>query len=94
MRDTRKARANLFIYYETHELGEQLSALLDPQLGILPLIDQDLLEPDSACTGANELSVESFFHCLLLKQSIGESCDRLAFRLKRGHEQVQILLVW
>lgn len=85
MRVIRNAQASIFDFYAEHEFGQQLSALsdlLDKYPDILSLIEQDLWVPETACTGARGLSVESVFRCLLLKQITGVSYERLAFHLQ------------
>jgi IS5 family transposase len=84
MRETRNAQSSIFDFYAEHELGHQLrnlSELLDEHPEILALIEQDLVEPDTTCTGANGLSVESVFRSLLLKQILQVSYEKLAFHL-------------
>ena len=84
MRETRNAQSSIFDFYAEHEHGYQLrnlSELLDAHPEILTLIEQDLLVPDACCTGANGLSVESVFRCLLLKQILQVSYTILAFHL-------------
>lgn len=84
MRETRDAQSSIFEFYAEHELGQQLrelSELLDDSPGLLPLIGSDLLGADTACTGAKGLSVESVFRCLLLKQILQVSYEKLAFHL-------------
>ena len=84
MRETRDAQSSIFEFYAEHELGQQLRALselLDDSPGLLPLIGSDLLGADTACTGAKGLSVESVFRCLLLKQILQVSYEKLAFHL-------------
>ena len=84
MRETRNAQASIFDFYAQHELGHQLrelSNLLDKHPDILSLIEKDLRLPDTICTGANGLSVESVFRCLLLKQTLQLSYEKLAFHL-------------
>ena len=84
MRETRNAQVSIFDFYAEHELGYQLRALsdlLDKHPNILPLIKKDLVDPDTACTGANGLSVESVVRCLILKQVLQVSYEQLAFHL-------------
>lgn len=84
MRETRNAQPSIFDFYAEHELGHQLrslSELLDEHPAILTLIERDLVGPDTASTGANGLSVESVFRCLLLKQILKVSYKQLAFHL-------------
>jgi len=84
MRETRHAQSSIFDFYAEHELGQQLrelSELLDDYPGLLPLIELDLRDTDTACSGAKGLSVESVFRCLLLKQILQVSYEKLAFHL-------------
>jgi len=84
MRETRNAQHSIFDFYAEHELGRQLqslSELLDEHPAILTLIESDLVGPDTVSTGANGLSVESVFRCLLLKQILKVSYRQLAFHL-------------
>lgn len=84
MRETRTAQLSIFDFYAEHEFGSRLQALselLDEQPAMLTLIEQDLRNGDTACTGACGLSIESIFRCLLLKQILGVSYEKLAFHL-------------
>ena len=84
MRETRNAQHIIFDFYAEHELGHQLrslSELLDEHPAILTLVESDLIGPDTVSTGANGLSVESVFRCLLLKQILKVSYKQLAFHL-------------
>jgi len=84
MRETRNAQSSIFDFYSQHPLGQQLKALsdlLDNSPFLLELIEQDFRRPDIADTGASGLSVESAFRCLLLKQILQVSFDKLSFHL-------------
>ena len=84
MRETRNAQRSIFDFFSPHPLGlqlEPLSDLLDRQPWILGLVEQDLRDPNTAHTGANGLSIESIFRCLLLKQILQVSYEKLAFHL-------------
>lgn len=84
MREARTAQLSIFDFYAKHEFGDRLqtlSELLDDRTTILPLIEQSLRRHDIARTGACGLSVESIFRCLLLKQILGVSYEKLAFHL-------------
>ena len=84
MRETRNAQTSIFDFYAKYELGTQLrnlSILLDDHPGILSLIEHDLHRPQTAKTGACGLSIESIFRCLLLKQIVNVSYEKLAFHL-------------
>jgi len=84
MRQSRNAQSSIFDFYAEHELGYQLrklSDLLDEHHEVLVLVEQDLFVPETTCTGANGLSVESVFRCLLLKQILQVSYEKLAFHL-------------
>lgn len=84
MRETRNAQRSILDFYSPHPFGvqlESLSELLDCQPWILVLVEQDLRDPNTADTGANGLSIESIFRCLLLKQILQVSYEKLAFHL-------------
>ena len=84
MRETRNAQSSIFDFFAKHELGYQLrslSELLDEHPEILTLIEQDLFVAGTVNTGANGLSVESVLRCLLLKQILQVSYEKLAFHL-------------
>ena len=84
MRETRNAQCSIFDFYSQHPLGQQLEALsnfLDSCPSLLEVIERDFRRPDTADTGANGLSVESAFRCLLLKQILQVSFDKLSFHL-------------
>jgi len=84
MRETRNAQASIFDFYSEHDKGKQLKALsdlLDRHPGILTLIEQDFNKHDVASTGAQGLSLESIFRCLILKLILGVSYRKLEFAL-------------
>lgn len=84
MRETRNTQSSIFDIYAEHELGDQirqLSKLLDYHPEILPWIEKDLRTGETVSTGAKGLSVESVFRCLLLKQILQHSYEKLAFHL-------------
>lgn len=84
MRETRNAQMSVFDFYAKHEHGTQLkdlSDILDDHPQILELIELDLREPDTTSTGACGMSIESILRCLLLKQILGVSYEKLAFHL-------------
>ena len=84
MRQNRNAQASIFDFYAKHEHGKQLKALsdlLDAHADILVLIDADLRTHGATEGGANGLSYESVLRCLILKQSLQVSYERLAFHL-------------
>ena len=84
MRETRDAQASIFDFYSKHEKAQQLrelSELLDRHPIILHLIEPDFDQKDVNNTGARGLSLESILRCLLLKQMLGVSYDKLAFHL-------------
>ena len=84
MRETRDAQISIFHFYAPHALGDQLSILsdlLDDHPLILDCIERDFRVPDTADTGANGLSVDSVFRCLLLKQILKVSYERLSSHL-------------
>lgn len=84
MRETRITQASLFDNYSKHELGiqlESLSRILDEHTEILPLIEKDLIGTSVKNVGRNGLSVESVFRCLLLKQQLQVSYEKLSFHL-------------
>lgn len=84
MRETRDAQVSIFHFYAEHALGDQLSALsdlLDDHPLILDAVERDFRVPDTAATGACGLSVDSVFRCLLLKQILKVSYEKLSFHL-------------
>ena len=84
MRETRNAQSSIFDFYSEHPMGQhlsELSDLLDSMPSLLEVIEQDFYNPDTAETGACGLSVESAFRCLLLKQILVVSYEKLAFHL-------------
>ena len=84
MRETRDAQISIFHFYAPHALGVQLSnlsGLLNDHPLILDCIERDFRVPDTAATGANGLSVDSVFRCLLLKQILKVSYEKLSFHL-------------
>ena len=73
MRETRNAQLSIFDNYSTHPLGQRLCAvsdLLDSNPCLLELVERDFPRDNIAQTGANGLSIESIFRCLLLKQML------------------------
>lgn len=84
MRETRDAQASIFDFYSKHEKAQQLrslSELLDRHPIFLHLVEQDFQDSDVKNTGARGLSLESILRCLLLKQMLGVSYQKLAFIL-------------
>lgn len=84
MRETRNAQTSIFDFYAKHEHANQLKALselLDTHSDILKLVDADLRSNDANQCGATGLSSESVFRCLILKQMLQISYERLAFHL-------------
>jgi IS5 family transposase len=84
MRETRNAQTSIFQFYAPHALGDQLSMLsdlLDDHPLILDCVERDFRVPTTAATGASGLSVESVFRCLLLKQILKVSYEKLSFHL-------------
>jgi IS5 family transposase len=84
MRVIRDAQTSIFDYYSPHPVGQQLEALsdmLDDQPSLLAAVEQDLSDDCATRTGANGLSLESVFRCLLLKQILQVSYEQLSFHL-------------
>ena len=84
MRETRVAQISIFENYSKHEFGirlKTLSHLLDTHDDILDLISVDLIDHSRKKVGRSGLTVESVFRCLLLKQQLGISYEKLAFHL-------------
>ena len=84
MRETRVAQASIFENYSKHELGSRLKTLsniLDQHPGILTLLTKDLIGESNSEVGRMGLSIDSIFRCLLLKQLLGISYEKLAFHL-------------
>ena len=84
MRVARNAQGSIFDFYSPHPVGQQLAALselLDDQPSLLALVEQDLRDTNTTRTGANGLSIESVFRCLLLKQILQVSYEKLSFHL-------------
>jgi len=59
----------------------QLSCLLDDHPQLLEMLSADLIDKSRQQTGCCGLSVESVFRCLLLKQILNISYEKLAFHL-------------
>lgn len=84
MRETRDAQRSIFDYYSPHPIGQHLCALsdlLDSYPLLLGLVEKDFRTDETGATGACGLSVESVFRCLLLKQILQISYEKLAFHL-------------
>ena len=85
MRETRVPQASIFEIYSEHEFGQQLKQLSDRVDKytdvILPLVEKELIKKSSQAVGRHGLSVESVFRCMLLKQILQCSYERLAFHL-------------
>lgn len=84
MRETRNAQSSIFDFYSKHEQAQQLrelSRLLDQHSIVLSLVEKDFYQKNSKNTGAKGLSLESILRCLLLKQILGVSYEKLAFHL-------------
>jgi len=85
VRETRVPQTSIFEFYSEHEFGTQLknlSRLLDKHEEIwLPLIENDLIDKSVKNVGRSGISVESVFRCMLLKQMLQLSYDKLAFYL-------------
>ena len=84
MRETRIAQLSIFDIYSKHEIGsrlKQLSSLLDKHPEILSIIEEDLVDKSCKPVGRTGLSVESIFRCMILKQQMGLSYEKLAFHL-------------
>ena len=84
MRVTRIAQRSIFEFYSEHDIGVQLRKLaniLDEHPEILAILEKDLVNKSLKPVGCSGLTVETIFRCLLLKQQLGVSYDRLAFHL-------------
>lgn len=84
MRESRAVQSSIFDSYSQNEHGQMLcslSDLLDKHPQILPLLEQDLINPGIQKTGRCGLSVESIFRCLVLKTILQISYKKLAFYL-------------
>jgi IS5 family transposase len=84
MRQTRTAQMIIFDFYAPHERGSHLKALstvLDESPQILALVEKDLIDEDCERVGRKGLSVDSVFHCLVLKQKFNVSYETLSFQL-------------
>lgn len=84
MRETRTVQTSIFDFYSKHEFGSQLenlSDLLDEHPEILSLVAADLKDASCNNSGRHGLSIESIFRCLLLKQILQISYEKLAFYL-------------
>ena len=86
MRQTRDAQTNLFNFYTDHPMAQQLRKLserLDRHSIILSLLEGDFDKKNVRERGAQGLSLESIFRCLLLKQILNVSYYKLAFNYPR-----------
>lgn len=84
MRETRTVQSSIFDSYSKHDHGvllETLSDRLDAHPDILELLSADLIDPKRKAVGCRGLSVESVLRCLLLKQILGISYEKLSFHL-------------
>jgi len=84
MRETRIAQMSIFENYSEHEFGQQLKRLasvLDQHPDILTVIAKDLVDKSLKPVGRSGLTVENILRCLLLKQRLGLSYEKLAFHL-------------
>lgn len=84
MRETRIAQRSIFEFFSEHDIGRQLKKLadiLDQHPEILTVLEKDLVDKSLKPVGCTGLTVENIFRCLLLKQQLGVSFDRLAFHL-------------
>src|SRR5260370_35786461 len=78
-------QTNLFDYFVSHDLGQQLrriSDLLDNHPEILEIAANDLIQVDAKGRGRYGLSVESVVRCGILKQYHQWSYHALAFHLQ------------
>ena len=84
MRQRRTVQRSIFENYAEHEIGlrlEKISEILDEHPAILELVEQDFKGYSLNNTGRRGMSIESIFRCLLLKQELQISYDKLAFLL-------------
>jgi len=84
MRETRSAQSSIFDFYSEHEHGvmlHKLSCFLDDHTQLLEFLSADLIDKSCQQTGCCGLSVESVLRCLLLKQMLNISYEKLAFYL-------------
>ena len=84
MRETRSAQSSIFDFYSQHEHGvmlKQISCLLDNHHQLLDFLSADLIDKACQKTGSCGLSVESVLRCLVLKQILNISYEKLAFHL-------------
>ena len=87
MRETRISQMSIFETYSEHETGVQLrrlSDLLACHRQALTLIKKDLVNSSLKPVGRMGLTVANVFRCLLLKQCLSVSYDRLAFHLSES----------
>ena len=84
MRMTRTTQQSLFDDYSQHKYGQELqtiSEILDKNERILELVKHDLQMAEMKPTGRAGLSIESVLRCIILKQKLQVSYERLAFEL-------------
>ena len=84
MRETRNAQRSVFDFYTKHPLGEPLktlSDLIDNQALLLASLEPDVCRSDTEKTRTCGLGIESAFRCLLFKQILKVSYEKLSFHL-------------
>ncbi len=84
MRETHTAQSSIFDFYSNHEIGLHLSLIsdyLDAHRDVLGIIFPDLASEPMINRGRRGLSAESVLRCLILKQLMGFSYDKMAFHL-------------
>ena len=85
MRQKRIIQSSLFDLFSNHQIGRELKAIsawLDAQTQLLPLVVADLGDDGVRDTGRQGLPAESVLRCALLKQYRQLSYEELAFHLE------------
>jgi len=84
LRETHSVQTSIFDSYSKHEHGvllNKLSNVLDNHDQLLVLLSVDLIDSRRRKTGSCGLSVETIFRCVLLKQILSVSYEKLSFHL-------------
>ena len=84
MRETHQAQTSIFDFYSEHKFGQQLKSIseaLDGNKELVSIIEADVLKGNRSDAGRYGMSFESILRCMLLKQILSISYDKLVFQL-------------